>query len=44
MDVELKHPFSMLVAGSRGVGKTVFATNLLKNIQHVMNVVPDRIV
>ena len=24
IDVQLKHPFSMLVAGGRGTGKTIF--------------------
>ena len=44
MDVQLKHPFSMLIAGSRGVGKTMFATNLLKNVQHIMTPIPNHIV
>ena len=30
MDVSLKHPFSMLVSGGRGVGKTEFTKKLLK--------------
>ena len=44
MDVQVKHPFSMLIAGSRGVGKTMFATNLLKNVQHIMTPIPNHIV
>ena len=31
MDVSLKHPFSMLVSGERGVGKTEFTKKLLKS-------------
>ena len=31
MDVSLKHPFSMLVSGGRGVGKTEFTKKLLKS-------------
>ena len=31
MDVSLKHPFSMLVSGARGVGKTEFINKLLKS-------------
>ena len=30
MDVFLKHPFSMLISGGRGVGKTEFTKSLLK--------------
>ena len=30
MDVSLKHPFSVLVSGGRGVGKTEFTKKLLK--------------
>ena len=41
MDVQLKHPFSMLIVGSRGVGKTMFAINLLKNVQHIMAPIPN---
>ena len=31
MDVTLKHPFSMLVSGGRGAGKTEFTKKLLKS-------------
>ena len=31
MDVSLKHPFSILVSGGRGVGKTEFTKRLLKS-------------
>ena len=30
MDVSLKYPFSMLVSGGKGVGKTEFIKKLLK--------------
>ena len=36
MDVRLSHPFSMLVSGGRGVGKTEFTKKLLNNHrQHI---------
>ena len=31
MDISLKHPFSMLISGGRGVGKTEFTKKLLKS-------------
>ena len=31
MDISPKHPFSMLVSGGRGVGKTEFTKKLLKS-------------
>ena len=42
--MEVQHPFSMIIADSRGVGKTMFSTNLLKNIQHIMTPIPNNIV
>ena len=41
MDVSLKHPFSMLVSGARGVGKTEFINKLLKS--KLIAPPPDRI-
>ena len=42
MDVSLKHPFSMLVSGGRGVGKTEFTEKLLES-RHIAPS-PERIV
>ena len=44
MDVKLKHPFSLLVSGSRGAGKSVFARNLIKYRNDVFDKQFDRIV
>ena len=44
MDVALKHPFSMLVAGSRNSGKTVFTKELLKHKKRLLDPTPTRIV
>ena len=44
IEVSLKHPFSMLVSGGRGVGKTVFTKNVLKYRNEMIYPVIDRIV
>ena len=41
---KLSHPFSMLISGGRGVGKTVFTKKLLKNRKFVIDNPPERIV
>ena len=41
---KLSHPFSMLVSGGRGVGKTVFTKKLLKNRETVIDNPPKRVV
>lgn len=43
-ELSLSHPFSCLVAGSRGVGKTTFVKNLIKNQKELIDPNPDRIV
>ena len=40
----LVHPFSMLVSGGRGVGKTVFTKKLLQNKSSMIQNTPKRIV
>ena len=44
MDVHLKHPFSMLVSGGRGVGKTEFTKSLLKSRHKMIQPAIHRIV
>ena len=44
MDVQLKHPMSMLISGGRGAGKTVFTLNLIRYAGHIFNQIPNRIV
>ena len=44
MDVQLKHPFTCLVAGPTGSGKTTFVKELLQKSKEVMDPVPQRIV
>ena len=44
IDVRLQHPFSMLVAGGRGAGKTTFTKHLLKERDWLMHPTPQRIV
>ena len=42
--VKLSHPFSMLISGGRGVGKTVFTKKILKNATSIIDNPPERIV
>ena len=42
--VKLYHPFSMLISGGRGVGKTVFTKKMLKNATSIIDNPPERIV
>ena len=44
MEVVLRHPFSMLVAGGRKTGKTEFTKSLLENSQLLVDPYPERIV
>lgn len=44
IDVQLKHPFSMMVSGGRGVGKTTFTTSLLKDRNSLIDTPLSRIV
>jgi len=44
MNVQLRHPFSMMVSGGRGAGKSVFTKNLIKHKLDMINPTPDRIV
>ena len=40
----LSHPFSLLVSGGRGVGKTVFTKKLLKHKSSMIENTPQRII
>ena len=42
--LKLSHPFSMLISGGRGVGKTVFTKKILKNATSIIDNPPERIV
>ena len=42
--MKLKHPFSMLVAGSRKAVKTDFTKNLLSSINEIINPPSERII
>ena len=44
MEVELNHPFSMLVSRGRGAGKTNFTKSLLKHRETILLPSPKRIV
>lgn len=44
MDPRWKHPFSALISGSSGSGKTTFVVNFLKNLNHLSHPLPERIV
>jgi len=41
---ELKHPFSMLIAGPSQAGKTVFVKRLIENVNALFTVPPDEII
>ena len=43
-DVQLQHPFSVLVAGGRGAGKTTFTKHLLKKGNWLTHTTPQRII
>ena len=44
IDVQLQHPFSRLVAGGRGAGKTLFTKHLLKKGNWLTHPTPQRII
>lgn len=44
MDVRWKHPWTSLICGPTGCGKTVFVKKFLKNLNSMCNVVFDRII
>lgn len=44
MDATLKCPFTMLVAGPSGSGKSVFTTNCLRQAEEIMTNPPKRVV
>ena len=44
MDVRFAHPFTCVVSGPTGSGKTEFVAKLIENISHMMLPVPEKIV
>ena len=44
IDVQLKDPFSMLMAGERGAGKTTFTKKLLKEENWLIHPTPQRVI
>ena len=42
--MELKHPFSMLIAGGRKAGKTEFTKRILRTLDKIATISPQRIV
>ena len=44
MDKSLLHPFSMLISGGRGVGKTVFTKKILKYKESIIDKPPTRVI
>jgi len=44
MDPRLKHPFTSIVAGPTGCGKTIFTLNLLKYAGVMITPVPEKII
>ena len=43
-DLMFKHPFTALISGPTGSGKTVFFTKLLENVKQMISPTPTRIV
>ena len=44
VDVSVKWPFKWCLVGSSGSGKTMFSLQLIKNIQHIVDNTPSKIV
>jgi hypothetical protein len=44
MTLKLQHPFTAIVAGPTGSGKTVFTTKLIKNANQMIEPAPQRVV
>ena len=44
MDTSFKHPFTCIVAGPTGCGKTTFVTRLLRFASAIIDLPPERIV
>jgi hypothetical protein len=44
MDLRLKHPFTAIVAGLTGCGKSVFTFKLIKQLQHMIDPAPKKII
>ena len=44
LQIDVQHPFSMLVAGAMGAGKTTFTKHLLKERDWLMHPTPQRII
>ena len=44
MDVRFKHPFTCMISGSTGSGKTFFVSRFLKEISALCHPIPERVV
>jgi len=44
MDVRWRHPFTCLISGPTGSGKTVWVTQFLSNLPLLMNPVPEEVI
>lgn len=44
INIELKHPFSMLISGVKGVSKAAFTKNLLKYRDEMISPPPRRVI
>ena len=44
MDVRWRHPFTCLISGPTGSGKTVWVTRFLSNLPLLMNPVPEEVI
>ena len=44
MDTRLQHPFSCIIAGASGSGKTVFVTKLIEHVQSMIDPPPEKII
>ena len=44
MDLRMKHPFTCIVSGMTGCGKSYFVRNLLRNIKELVHPLPERLI
>jgi hypothetical protein len=44
MDIRLKHPFTAILAGPTGCGKSVFTFKLITQSQHMIDPAPEKII
>ena len=44
MDVRMKHPFTCIVSGATGCGKSVFVFRMLDNIREMISPIPQKVI